>query len=51
MAAFAQLKVNTAYIAGELRGVRPDIVTSFEIIEPPWSVERRDPRLAIRASR
>jgi bifunctional non-homologous end joining protein LigD len=29
-AAFAQLKVNTAFIDGELCGVHPDGVTSFE---------------------
>jgi bifunctional non-homologous end joining protein LigD len=32
-AALAQLKVNTAYIDGELCGVRPDGVTSFEIMQ------------------
>ncbi len=32
-AAFAQLKVSTAYIDGELCGVRPDGVTSFEIMQ------------------
>ena len=32
-AAFAQLKVNTAYLDGELCGVRPDGVTSFEIMQ------------------
>jgi ATP-dependent DNA ligase len=32
-AAFAQLKVGTAYIDGELCGVRPDGVTSFEIMQ------------------
>ena len=31
--AFAQLKVNTAYIDGELCGVRADGVTSFEIMQ------------------
>jgi DNA ligase D-like protein (predicted ligase) len=32
-AAFAKLKVNTAYIDGELCGVRPDGVTSFAIMQ------------------
>ena len=32
-AAFAKLKVKTAYIDGELCGVRPDGVTSFEIMQ------------------
>jgi bifunctional non-homologous end joining protein LigD len=32
-AAFAQLKVDTAYIDGELCGVRPDGVTSFETMQ------------------
>jgi len=32
-AAIAQLEVNTAYIDGELCGVRPDGVTSFEIMQ------------------
>ncbi len=32
-AAFARLKVKTAYIDGELCGVRPDGVTSFEIMQ------------------
>jgi bifunctional non-homologous end joining protein LigD len=32
-AALAQLKVNAAYIDGELCGVRPDGVTSFEIMQ------------------
>ena len=31
--AFAQLKVITAYVDGELCGVRPDGVTSFEIMQ------------------
>jgi bifunctional non-homologous end joining protein LigD len=32
-AAFARLNVNVAYIDGELCGVRPDGVTSFEIMQ------------------
>jgi DNA ligase D-like protein (predicted ligase) len=32
-AAFAKLKVKTAYIDGELCGIRPDGVTSFEIMQ------------------
>jgi ATP-dependent DNA ligase len=32
-AAFAKLKVKTAYIDGELCGVRPDGVTSFELMQ------------------
>jgi ATP-dependent DNA ligase len=32
-AAFARLKVKTAYIDGELCGVRPDCVTAFELIQ------------------
>jgi bifunctional non-homologous end joining protein LigD len=32
-AAFAKLKVKTAYVDGELCGVRPDGVTSFEIMQ------------------
>ena len=32
-AAFAKLKVRTAYIDGELCGVRPDGVTSFELMQ------------------
>jgi ATP-dependent DNA ligase len=30
---FAKLKVATAYLDGELCGVRPDCVTSFEIMQ------------------
>jgi ATP-dependent DNA ligase len=32
-AAFAKLKVRTAYLDGELCGVRPDGVTSFELMQ------------------
>ena len=32
-AAFAKLKVKTAYIDGELCGVRPDGVSSFELMQ------------------
>jgi ATP-dependent DNA ligase len=32
-AAFAKLKVTTAYLDGELCGVRPDGVTSFELMQ------------------
>jgi DNA ligase D-like protein (predicted ligase) len=32
-AAFAKLKVTTVYLDGELRGVRPDGVTSFELMQ------------------
>src|ERR1700722_8164188 len=32
-AAFAELKVKSAYIDGELCGVRPDGVTSFELMQ------------------
>ncbi len=37
-AAFAKLKVRTAYIDGELCGVRPDGVTAFELIQPASAV-------------
>jgi ATP-dependent DNA ligase len=44
-AAFAQLKVKSAYIDGELCGVRPDGVTSFEIIATGLRQRRRTPNL------
>ena len=44
-AALAKLKVKTAYLDGELCGVRPDGVTSFELMQqaserraPVWSI-------------
>jgi hypothetical protein len=50
-AASRSSRSNTAYIDGELCGVRPNSVTSFEIVEPRWSVERRDRAAGRRASR
>ena len=40
-AALAKLKVTTAYLDGELCGVRPDAVTSFELMQQDGDLTRR----------